>query len=70
MKYRFKSSTMLNRININIFTAPANVHRAIRLVERLIQTIQKRLSFMKLACHSNSFKIKESIKSKLYQLRL
>ena len=35
--------------NMNIVTAPANNHRAIELVERLIQTIKRRLSCMKLA---------------------
>ena len=56
--------------NINIITAPANDHRAIGLVERLIQTIKRRLSCMKLDSRNNTFTIKEAIKSIVYQLRI
>ena len=56
--------------NINIFTAPANDHRANGLVERLMQTIKRRLSCMKLDSRNNTFTIKEAIKSIVYQLRI
>ena len=56
--------------NINIITAPANDHRAIGLVERLIQTTKRRLSCMKLDSRNNTFTIKEAIKSIVYQLRI
>ena len=56
--------------NINIITAPANDHRAIGLVERLIQTIKRRLSCMKLDSRNNTFTIKEAVKSIVYQLRI
>ena len=54
--------------NIIIVTAPANDHRAIGLVERLIQTIKRRLSCIKLAIRNNNFTIKDAIKSIVYQL--
>ena len=56
--------------SINIIEAPANDHRAIGLVERLIQRIKRRLIFMKLVNKNNSFTIRESIKSIVYQLRI
>ena len=49
---------------------PANDHRAIGLVERLIQTIKRRLSYMKLDNRNNTFTIKEAIKSIVYPLRI
>ena len=56
--------------NFNILTAPANDHRAIGLVKRLIQTIKRRLSCLKLDNRSKTFTIKEAIKSIIYQLRI
>ena len=56
--------------NINIITAPAIDHRAIGLVERLIQTIKRRISCIKLDSRNNTFTIKEAIKSVLCQLRI
>ena len=53
-----------------MLTAPANDHRAIGLVKRLIQTIERRLSCMKLDNRNQSFTIKEAIKPKVYQLRI
>ena len=55
---------------MNIITAPANDHRAIGIVERLIQTIKRRLHCMKLDSGNNTFTIEEAIKSKVYQLRI
>ena len=65
-----KVKTFCKQHNINILTAPANDHRAIGLVERLIQTIKRRLSCMKLDNRNKSFTIKEAIKSIVYQLRI
>ena len=45
-------------------------HRAIGLVERLIQTIKRRLSCMKLDIRNNALTIKEAIKSIVYQFRI
>ena len=39
----YKVKNFCKQPNINIITAPANDHRAIGLVERLIQTIKRRL---------------------------
>ena len=44
----------------------ANDHRAIGLVERLLQTIKIRLGCIKLATKNNRFTLKESIKLILY----
>ena len=65
-----KVKTFCKQHNINILTAPVNDHRAIGLVERLIQTIKRRLSCMKLDNRNQSFTIKEAIKSIVYQLRI
>ena len=65
-----KVKTFCKQHNINILTAPANDHRAIGLVERLIQTIIRRLSCMKLDNRNQSFTIKEAIKSIVYQIRI
>ena len=66
----YKVKSFCKQHNINIITAPANDHRAIGLVERLVQTIKRRLSCMKLDSRKNTFTIKEVIKSIVYQLRL
>ena len=65
-----KVKTFCKQHNINIPTAPANDHRAIGLVEHLIQTIKRRLSCMKLDNRNQSFTIKEAKKSIVYQLRI
>ena len=66
----YKVKNFCKQNNINIVTAPANDHRAIGLVERLIQTIKRRLSCMKLDTINNTFTIKEAMKSIVYQLRI
>ena len=66
----YKIRNFCKQHNINIITAPANDQRAIGLVERLIQTIKGRLSCMKLDNRSNTFTIKEAIKSTVYQLSI
>ena len=66
----YKVKYFCKQNHINVITAPANDHRAIGLVERLIQTIKRRLSCMKLDSRNNAFTIKEAIKSIVYQLRI
>ena len=57
--------------NINLIPAPANNHRAIGVVERLISIIKQRLACIKEANKElNSFIIKAALKSKLYLLRI
>ena len=58
----YKVEHFCKQNNINIITVPANDHRAIGLVERLIQTIRRRLSCMQLATRNNTFTIKKAIK--------
>ena len=57
--------------NITLIPAPANDHRAIGLVERLIGTIKQRLVCIKDANKEvNTFTIKAALKSIIYQLRI
>ena len=49
--------------------APVGDHRAIGLVERMIQTIKRRLSFMK-ADHKETFSTSNAIKLNIVDLRL
>ena len=57
--------------NLTLIAAPANDHRAIGLVERLIGTIKQRLACIKDANKEvNSFTIKAALKSIIYQLRI
>ena len=55
--------------NMQLIEAPIHDNRAIGLVERLIQTIKKRLAFSKMAAQ-NQIKMKASINSIIYQLRI
>ena len=56
---------------ITLIPAPANDHRAIGLVERLIGTIRQRLACIKKANKEvNSFTIEAALKSIIYQLRI
>ena len=66
----YKVKHFCEQYDINIITAPANDHRVIGLEERLIQTIKRRLSCMKLDSRNNTFTIKEAKKSIVYQLRI
>ena len=43
----YQLKTFCNRDNIEIIEAPVNDHRAVGLVERLIQTIRNRLACIK-----------------------
>ena len=66
----YKVKSFCKQHNININTAPANDHRALGLVEHLIQTIKRRLSCIKLDSRNNKFKIEEALKSIVYQLQI
>ena len=55
----YKVKSICKQHNINIITVPANDPRAIGLVERLIKTIKRRLSCMKLDSRNNTFIIRE-----------
>ena len=63
--------TFCNKNNIEIIEAPVNDHRAIGLVERLIQTIKNRLACIKeekLSAHA--FHVKHALKIIIHQLRI
>ena len=63
--------TFCNKSNIDIIEAPVNDHRAIGLVERLIQTIKNRLACIKeekLPTHA--FHVKHALKLIIHQLRI
>ena len=61
--------TFCSQNNIQLVEAPIHDHRAIGLVERLIQTIKNRLICIKTAAR-NQFNVKASIISIIYQLRI
>ena len=61
--------TFCSQNNIQLIEAPIHDHRAIGLVERLIQTIKNRLACIKTAAQ-NQFNVKASINSIIYQLRI
>ena len=58
-----------NQNNIQLIEAPIHDHRAIGLVERLIQTIKNRLACIKMAAR-NQFNLKASINSIIYRLSI
>ena len=63
--------TFCNKNNIDIIEAPVNVHRAIGLVERLIQTIKKRLACIKEEkLPTRAFHVKHALKIIIHQLRI
>ena len=61
--------TFCSQNNIQLIEAPVQDHRAIGLVERLIQTIKNQLACIKTAAR-NQFNVKTSINSIIYQLRI
>ena len=62
--------TFCRKINIDIIEAPVNDHRAIGLVERLIQTIKIRLACIKEEkSTNNAFHVKHALKIIVHQLR-
>ena len=63
--------TFCNKNNIDQIEAPLNDHRAIGLVERLIQTSKNRLACIKEEKSSiNAFHIKHALKIIIHQLRI
>ena len=58
----YKVKNFSKQHNVNIITAPGIDQRAVGLVERLIQTIKRRISCMKLDNRNNTFTIKEAIR--------
>ena len=66
-----QEKTFGNKSNIDIIEAPVNDHRAIGLVERLIQTIKNRLACIKEEKSStNAFHVKHALKIIIHQLRI
>ena len=66
-----QEKTSGNKNNIDIIEAPVNDHRAIGLVERLIQTIKNRLACIKEEKSStNAFHVKHALKITIHQLRI
>ena len=59
-----------NKNNIKIIFAPANDHRLIGLVERLIQTVKLRLGCIKLDANQCPFNIKQSLTQIAHKLRV
>ena len=64
-----KFKTFCTENNITPIYAPANDHRAIGLVERIIQTIKRQLSCMKSQLN-NKFNLENSLKAIIQQLRI
>ena len=63
--------TFCNKNNIQIIEAPVNDHRAIGLVERLIQTIKNRLTCIKEERSAgNTFHVRHALKTIIHQLRI
>ena len=63
--------TFCNKNNIDIIEAPVNDHRAIRLVERLIQTIKNGLACIKEEkVPTREFHVKHALKIIIHQLRI
>ena len=63
--------TFCNKNNIDIIEAPVNDHRAIELVERLIQTIKNRLACIKEEkLPTRDFRVKHALKIIIHQLRI
>ena len=61
---------LCNRNNNKIIFAPANDHRSIGLVERLIQTVKRRLGCIKLDPRQHPFNIKQSLNQIAQELRI
>ena len=63
--------TFCNKNNIDIIEAPVNDHRAIGLVERLIQTTKNGLACIKEEKSSaNAFHVKHALKIIIHQLQI
>ena len=64
-----QNKAICNQNNIQLIEAAIHDHRAIGLVERLIETIKNRLACIKTAAQ-NHFNSKSSINSIIFQLRI
>ena len=63
--------TFCNKNNIDIIEAPVNEHRAIGLVERLIQTIKNRLACIKEEkLPTRDFHVKHALKIIIHQMQI
>ena len=69
MFYRKKFETFCTENNITPIYAPANDHRAIGLVERLIQTIERQLLCMKTQLNKK-FNLEHSLYAIIQRLRI
>ena len=56
--------------NINLIYAPANDHRPIGLVKRLIQTVKRRLGCIKLDPNQRPFNFKNALRDISFELRI
>ena len=56
--------------NIKIIFAPANYHRSIGLVDRLIQTVKRRICCIKLDLNQHPFNIKQSLRQIAQELSI
>ena len=65
-----KVQQVCDKHNINIIFAPAGDHRAIGLVERLVQTVKRRLGCIKLDPKQKPFNIKQALSQITYELRI
>ena len=64
-----KIQQLCKRNNIELIYAPANDHRPIGLVERLIQTVKRRLGCIKLDPNQKPFNIKNALQNISFELR-
>ena len=64
-----KKQQLCKRNNIELIYAPNNDHRPIGLVERLIQTVKRRLGCIKLDPNQKPFNIKNALQNISFELR-
>ena len=64
-----KIQQLCKRNNIELIYAPANDHRPIGLVERLVQTVKRRLGCIKLDPNQKPFNIKNALQNISFELR-
>ena len=64
-----KIQQLCRRYNNNLIYAPANDHRPIGLVERLVQIVKRRLGCIKLDPNQKPFNIKNALQNLSFELR-
>ena len=64
-----KKQEICKRYNIELIYAPANDHRPIGLLERLLQTVKRRLGCIKLDPNQRPFNAKNALQNISYKLR-